>query len=371
MIIDPHVHLRDWEQAGKETLSHGLETAALCGLAALFDMPNTQPTLTSREAVLRRLSDADAAREGLETEGKGSPFYGLYAGITPDPRQIEEMVVLQRELFPRVVGLKLFAGRSTGNLAIVEEERQRLVWKTLSESGYQGLVAIHCEKEALFRPELWDPERPATHGDARPEVAEQRSIEDQLAFAGDAGFSGKLHVCHISSVQGLAMVERARREGRVDVSCGATPHHLLLDRSMIPEGREGLLYKVNPPLRAPETRVVLLEALLDGRIDWIESDHAPHRPEDKYESYASGIPSLVAWPRLIKALRLRGASDERIAELAGKAVLRRFGIDRYRDSIIGGDEGRAAETSSPTSEELSARYEANCWSIRPRYLDGR
>ena len=111
-MIDPHVHLRDWEQAAKETLRHGLSVAWRAGLDAVFEMPNTDPPLVTREAILRRIEDADSALRAL-----GIPMvHGLYAGITAVPRQVEEMVRAWKELFPRVVGLKMFAGHSTGQM---------------------------------------------------------------------------------------------------------------------------------------------------------------------------------------------------------------------------------------------------------------
>ncbi len=111
-MIDPHVHLRDWGQPGKETLRHGLSVAWRAGLDGVFEMPNTDPPLTSREAILRRIRDADQAVSDL---GAGI-FHGVYAGITPVPAQVEEVVDTWRRLFPRVVGLKMFAGHSTGRV---------------------------------------------------------------------------------------------------------------------------------------------------------------------------------------------------------------------------------------------------------------
>ena len=129
-MIDPHVHLRDWNQSAKETLRHGLGVAWQAGLDGVFEMPNTDPPLTTREAIRRRIADADAALATL-----GVPlFHGLYAGLTADPAQIAQAVAAWRELFPRVVGLKMYAGHSTGEMGIIEREAQAVVYAELGEA---------------------------------------------------------------------------------------------------------------------------------------------------------------------------------------------------------------------------------------------
>ena len=372
MIIDPHVHLRDWEQQEKETIAHGLETAFLCGISGLFDMPNCSPTLTNSAALHRRLEDAEAARRNFtRTHTAEAPFYAVYAGITADPAQLEEIVELHRHLFPRVIGLKLFAGRSTGPLAVTEAEGQRLVWKTLAELDYRGTVAVHCEKEQLMQPQLWDPAQPVSHSSARPPEAEAASVQDQIAFARAAGFAGNLHICHISTPAAIEQVRSFKTAGTGKVgfslSCGATPHHLLMDSGMVPEGPEGLLLKVNPPLRNAAERRTLLEALLDGTVDWVESDHAPHRPQDKYQGYASGIPSLVAWPLLINYLQGRNISEERLKALCGGSVLDRYGLDPQMLPQSATPSPQLEHTSEGrVGQNLLNRYEANGWRLLPQ-----
>jgi dihydroorotase len=321
-------------------------------------MPNTVPTLTRKEAVERRLGDAQAAAEELERSAGGrAPFYAIYAGLTADPEQIEEMAGLYARLAPRVAGFKLFAGRSTGDLAVIEPEKQRSIWHRLAQLGYRGVVAVHCEKEERFHPERWNPERPASHSEARPEEAEEASVKDQIRFAEEAGFEGNLHICHVSTPGALEEIRRTReRRPPFSLSCGATPHHLLLDVTRIPEGPEGLLYKVNPPLRSPGSRSVIFQALIEGTIDWIESDHAPHLPADKYESRASGIPSLCAWPLILGKLSEAGLSRRRLERITAGAVLEVFEIEQERIPDY-----RSEELAETGDTALCSRYEANCW----------
>jgi dihydroorotase len=340
-MIDPHVHLRDWGQAAKETLRHGLSVAYRAGLDAVFEMPNTDPPLTTRESVLRRLDDADKAVRDLGI----TIFHGLYAGLTAVPRQIEDMVRVWRELFPRVVGLKLFAGHSSGNMGIVDEREQALVYRTLAALGFTGVLAVHCEKEALIRPDEWDPGRPVSHAKTRPPAAEVASVDDQKRLATKAGFTGTLHVCHISTPWALdllrgthtgpevaagaataaaAPVQAPRAAQTFRVSCGLTPHHALLDAGMM-EKADGVLLKVNPPIRPKPFPALMLDRLLAGQIDWIETDHAPHTREDKLVGYASGIPGLPFYPRFVKLLAGRLGRD-RVDELTHDAICRVFGL---------------------------------------------
>ncbi len=333
-MVDPHVHLRDWNQAAKETLAHGLSVAYRAGLDGVFEMPNTAPPLTTREAVLRRIDAADAA---LRDRGI-TLFHGLYAGLTSVPKQIEEMVRAWKELFPRVVGLKMFAGHSTGNMGIIDPREQALVYRTLAALGFTGVLAVHCEKDSLLRPAEWDASRPSSHNRARPPAAEVASVDDQMTLARKVGFRGTLHVCHISTPWALDVLRGKHASGgtapqqsapvgapALRVTCGLTPQHALLDAGMLEEA-DGALLKVNPPLRPLPMPSLMLQRLLDGDIDWIETDHAPHTLSDKRAGFASGFPGLPFYPRFVRLLSARGMSAERIAEVTHARICRTFGF---------------------------------------------
>ena len=341
-MIDPHVHLRDWNQAAKETLRHGLEIAYRAGLDGVFEMPNTDPPLTSRDAIRRRIDDADAAVRSLGIR----IFHGLYAGVTPVPRQIEEAVRAWKELFPRVVGLKMFAGQSTGNMGIDSVDEQALVYRTLTALGYTGVLAVHCEKEALMKPDAWDPGQPVSHGRARPPAAEVASVDDQMRLAAAASFRGTLHVCHISTPWAVDLLRNAHHHApqagpALRLTCGLTPHHALLDAALMEE-REGLLLKVNPPLRPKPMPSLMLARLRDGAIDWIETDHAPHTRADKTVGFASGIPGLPFYPRFVRLLRDAGMKEKTLVELTHGAICRQFDIAISRSGRPA-DEGLARE----------------------------
>ena len=253
-MIDPHVHLRDWDHAHKETVEHGIDVAYRAGLDGIFEMPNTSPPLTTKQRILDRVKLADGAIEKLGLTGRF--FHGIYGGITKDPEQIKAIVRAHAELFPRIVGLKMFAGHSTGNMGIIDEEEQRMVYRTLAEAGYEGVLAVHCEKEKHMIASAWDHKRPHTHTRARPPEAEIESVKDQLRFAREEGFKGTLHICHISTPQSVALLER---EDHLNVVCGITPHHAMLAAEDMDEIR-GHLLKMNPPLRPREIQQALQSA---------------------------------------------------------------------------------------------------------------
>ena len=211
-MIDPNVHLRDWNQAHKETVEHGLDVAYRAGLDAVFEMPNTNPVLTSRKTIEDRIALGDTALENLQNKfgQKFYMFHGIYAGVTADPEQIKEVVEIYREN-QRVVGLKMFAGHSTGNMGLVDDntskgyDKQLQVYKTLTKLDYKGVLAIHCERESDIDSTLFKSFDPITHTKARPSKAEINSIADQIKLKQETGYQGKTHICHISTPGSLAL----------------------------------------------------------------------------------------------------------------------------------------------------------------------
>ncbi|MBD3355211.1 dihydroorotase [Candidatus Woesearchaeota archaeon] len=332
-MIDPHCHLRDWNQSHKETLEHGFDIAYRAGLDGVFEMPNTDPALTSEETLIKRIEDADAAIGNLPL------FHGIYAGITADEKQIEEVVNAWNIYFPRVIGLKMFAGQSTGNMGLVDdtessgEQKQMLVYKTLAELGYKGVLAVHCEKENLMKKEVWNPEQPYTHCEARPPQAEVESILNQIEFAEKAGYKGTLHICHISDQSSISKVARAKERVDFQITSGVTPHHCMLYDSMM-DGENGLYLKMNPPLRTQKSMISMMMGLKGGVIDWIETDHAPHTKDDKLNRYSSGIPGFAFYPHFIKKLRENCTSETRINQITHDKIcdIFNFGIpNSHRD----------------------------------------
>ncbi|MGM0431976.1 MAG: dihydroorotase [Spirochaetota bacterium] len=336
-MIDPHVHLRDWEQAQKERIDHGFAAAAKVGINSLFEMPNTQPALTTAKLIHKRIADATASLQrldlggafpnpipgGIQTADGSFVLYGLYGGITSDANQLSALIETYHTLYPVVIGFKLFAGHSTGHMGIPGREQQQRIYEQLSAAGYKGLLAVHCEKEALMHPDRWDLANPSSHSRARPPEAELESVRDQLEAASQTGFAGTLHICHVSLPESIELVEAYRASHGLRVTTGATPHHALLSAE---EGwKAGMYAKMNPPLREAARQKQLYHMLLEDRIDWIESDHAPHTAEDKAAG-ASGIPGFTGYGKLVLSLLADGVSTAQMAELTGGRFARIAGL---------------------------------------------
>lgn len=258
---DIHVHARE-DVSGTQTHKEDFATASAAaihgGVTHIVDMPNNPvaPVDDARYAAKEKL----ARRSEVQVT--------LYAGIGPDTTPLS-----------RHVPYKVYMGPSVGDLFFTSQAQLEEVI-----SRYRGRnVSFHCED-----PETLQAARDApTHEGRRPARAEITATGFALHLIERYDLQGKL--CHYSTREGLAQVMAARARG-VRVTCEVTPHHLFFDTSMLHEGNRMAL-QMNPPLRAREDRLALIEALRAGAIDYIATDHAPHTPEEKAVG-ASGVPLL-------------------------------------------------------------------------------
>ncbi|MDE1866047.1 MAG: dihydroorotase [Candidatus Micrarchaeota archaeon] len=298
--IDPHVHFRGFEERQKCTISSGMALAASQGVVAIIDMPNSKPPIISWEIVNMRLTEAN--NEGC-TKG-----YYLFIGATSNPNQIKEAAYVAKNN-SRVAGIKMYAGKSTNpSISVIEYGAQRIVYQTLVQEDYRGVLALHCEKESLSNYALWVPERPSSWNRVKPPESEVESVRDQIRLAEETGFKGHLHICHTSVPESVYLVNEAKKRGKIRISCCLTPHHFLYstDDMLTPDA---VRLKVNPPIRSPEMMREMRALLRFEKIDIIETDFAPHEPENKTykegkpkETYASGIPSLAGYRDFLDSL---------------------------------------------------------------------
>ena len=308
--IDVHVHCRDWAESAKATISQVKRLSESQGIVAICDMPNTKPAITTADLVERRFRTA-------ESQGVTNGYY-LYIGATADPGQISEAARIATD-HPKVVGIKLYAGKSTGDLAVINEQDQFNIYTVLAREKYKGILAVHCEEEGLAMSGLWNPVIPATWNLAKPPEMEIVGVEKQILFASHVGFEGHLHICHTSTPEAVEMVNDARSNLRI--SCGSTPHHLMFSTDEMQEVG-AMRFKVNPPIRDRRSVLQLNNLLRAGKIDWIETDHAPHKTEEKKydwshpkEFYMSGIRSLETYSAFLDILALKGFSEKQIDDL--------------------------------------------------------
>jgi dihydroorotase len=321
-IIDAHVHDRDEEQKAKSTIRQVAEFAEAENVVARVAMPNTSRPITTLQRVQERWALAEA-------HGSTKGYY-MFIGATKNPDQLREAFRVAKT-HPRVVGMKLYAGRTTGDLEILEEEGQETVFRVAVEEGYNSpsnVIAVHAEDEKFAKPELWVPEEPASWNLAKPEIMEIESVLKIIKIALKTGYKGHLHICHVSLPETVEIVNDARRH--MNISCCVTPHHLTYSTDDM-KGPDDVWLKVNPPIRNRKSMLGLNELLRAGMINGVESDHAPHELKDKQyaegkpkESYASGIQSLIGLQMFFERLRKGGLTEEQITEFSYLGIKKIF-----------------------------------------------
>lgn len=318
MVFDPHVHFRDFKEKRKETIEHGLIVARDSGVYAVGDMPNSDPAILERDIVVERFKLADEANVP-------EVIYGLHMGLTEDPEQNKRAVAVWREFYPRVLGFKMYAAHSTNRTGIIRVDSQYRVIETLAKEGFDGVLAVHAEKESRMHHEIFTSDSPESHCFARPEITETEAIRDIIGFGYLADFKGNIHFVHVSTSLGVEYINRAQQRGQ-RITSGVCPHHLYKDwTNML--GKDGLVCKMNPALREPGEPQRLVEALRDGRIDVLETDHAPHSYDDKYIRCASGVVAEPWWALFKEFLRHNDFSEKRIKEVTLDNSSKIWGVD--------------------------------------------
>lgn len=315
-MIDSHVHDRDWEQRHKETIKHALWVLFLAGFDGVSVQPNTSPGITEREHVVRRLREAAEAENELGIE----LHYGIEIGLTSDTEQVKRAIDIYREFFPRhgerfgVWGTKIYGVDSGGGVYAETRDLRRAVIKAQVEVGYEGPTKWHGEDKFLFKP-VWNPTNPISHCYARPSISESNFFAELIEDSEELKFKGTLIGAHVSTPETLEIFDAAKKRGIIKVATEVTPHHCLLyDRMM--NGENGILLKVNPPLRTEEEARGMFRALRNGRIDFIGTDNAPHTFLEKTSGkYMSGFPGVPFVPHWIEYLRRDGFSEVQIQDL--------------------------------------------------------
>ena len=315
-FCDVHVHFREPGFSYKERIATGSAAAARGGYTAVCTMPNLNPVPDSPEHL--------AVQEALIAEQARIRVYP-YGAITVGERG-EELAELEA-LAPRVVAF------SDDGRGVQNDDVMRAAMRTAKRLG--KLIAAHCEDNRLLRGGyIHDGAYAAAHGHRGIcSESEWGQIKRDLELVRETGCA--YHVCHVSTKESLALLRRAKREG-LDVSCETAPHYLVLDECDLQEdGR----FKMNPPLRSREDREALLEGVLDGTIDMIATDHAPHSAEEKskgLQGSAFGIVGLeTAFPVLYTKLVMPGIlSLDQLLELLVFKPRKRFSIPLGSDYSV-------------------------------------
>ena len=306
-LIDVHVHLREPGFLYKEDIRSGTAAAARGGYTTVFAMPNLSPVPDSAEHL----------RAELEAIEKKALIEVLPYGAITVGENGEEISALE-DMAEHVPAFS-DDGRGIESETIMKEAMLRA--KKLGKP-----IAAHCEDKSLVNGGyIHDGEYARLHGHKGIcSESEYLPIERDLKLAKETGC--KYHVCHVSAKESVELIRRAKREG-IDVTCETTPHYLILnDMNLKEEGR----FKMNPPLRGEEDRLALTEALQDGTIDMIATDHAPHSAEEKSGGLRKSLMGIsgieTAFPLLYTHLVKTGIiSLEKLVWLMHGAPKKRFG----------------------------------------------
>ena len=269
-VIDPQVHFREPGLEYKEDLFTASCACAKGGVTSFLEMPNTRPLTTTQAALNDKLNRA--AQKCLVNYGF---FMGATAENLDDLRQAEPSC-----------GIKIFMGSSHGALLVSQEEEIEPIFATGDR-----LIAVHAEDQARIlerRQQFAKITDPAIHSQIQDEQAALNAT--QLALKLSKKYGRRLHILHLST--GIE-AELLRQDKPEWVTAEVTPQHLLLNTETY--AKVGTLAQMNPPLRSPENNDILWQALLDGVIDFIATDHAPHTLDEKAKGYPhspSGMPGV-------------------------------------------------------------------------------
>lgn len=271
-LVDMHVHLREPGREDTETIETGSDAAAAGGFTAVFTMANTQP-------VIDQPFLADAVWDKGQAYGKCDvyPVGSITNGLKGE--SLTEIGLMSRG------HVKMF---SDDGKCVNDPQLMRRAIEYAK--AYDVVLAQHAEDHRMTEGAVAHEGENAARLGLRgwPRVAEESVVARDLIMTRDYG--GRYHLCHASTEGTVSLLRWAKEQG-IDVSAEVTPHHLLLTDAKL-ESYDGV-YRVNPPLRENRDTIALRDALLDGTIDVVATDHAPHGSEDKCVEFENAKPGMI------------------------------------------------------------------------------
>jgi dihydroorotase len=337
-LIDIHVHLREPGQTWKETIATGTAAAAAGGFTTVVAMPNTVP-----------VNDSVAGLEWMLDAARGSVVHLLAMPAATFGSMGREITDFHQLVRAGAVGF------TDDGKPVLEDNVMRAA--LVAAAGLEVPISQHAEDTRLTGGCSMNAGRVAFRLGLRgmPVEAESRIVQRDIrllrSIEGQSGLKPHLHVQHVSTAHALEAIRRAKAEG-LYVTCEAAPHHFTLtEESVDARGREGIAYntnaKMNPPLRAEADRCAVVEALLDGTVDCIATDHAPHAQHEKeveFERAPNGITGLeTALGLALRVLhqehgmpidRVVSLMSQRPAEVIGLRDRGSLRVGSYADLVV-------------------------------------
>lgn len=335
-MIDAHVHFREPGASHKETWTTGSKSAAAGGVTTVVDQPNTDPPTTTPQAFEEKLALAQASYVD----------FGLNGGVTPDwsPEGL-----LDQPLF--ALG-EVFLADSTGNMgigpALFGDALERATERTVP-------VTVHAEDATQFEAAVRQRDDANAWSAYRTPEAEVAAVSRACDVGTD--LDTQIHIAHTSTPAGI---DRATDAG---MTCEVTPHHMFLSRDDLEE--LGTFGRMNPPLRSEDRRQAVYERVVDGTVDLIATDHAPHTHAEKDAGIwdaPSGVPGVeTALPLLLAEATEEELSYERVRDLTATNPARLFDLPRKGRIEAGRDADLVLldpdETRAITAERLHSKCE--------------
>lgn len=310
--IDTQVHFREPGPTHKEDIESGSRGAILGGITTFFEMPNTDPTTTTAEALQAKVDSA------LATSWAD---FGFFVGASTS--NIDELA--QLEILPGTPGVKIFMGSSTGTLLVDDPDDLRRVFENTNRR-----TPLHSEDEARLRARkslISDAPHPREHPFLRD--AEAAVISTKLAIDLSEKTGHPIHILHVSTGDEIPLIADAKARA-LGTTCEVTPQHLFFCAEDYE--RLGTRLQMNPPIRSAEHRDRLWEALNAGIFDVFGSDHAPHTLEEKAKPYPespSGMPGVQTILLILLEFVSQGRLTlEKLVKMLCENPCALYGIDR-------------------------------------------
>ncbi len=334
-MVDVHVHFRQPGDPHKETWTTGSASAAAGGVTTVVDQPNTSPPTVDGPAFDEKV--AHAARSLVD--------FGINGGVTADwdPRSLFE-----RDLF--ALG-EVFLADSTGNMGIEEE----LFAEALAAADAAGVpVTVHAEDADLFNHSARDRDDADAWSAYRTARAEVSAVRQACQVAADRATT--VHIAHTSTPRAIDIAADA------GMPCEVTPHHMFLSRRDVPDlGTHG---RMNPPLRREKRRQRVFERVVDGTVDVVATDHAPHTRAEKDTGVwdaPSGVPGVeTALPLLLAGAHAGDLSYERVRDLTAANPAEIFGVSGKGRVAEGYDADLVLVDPTETHLVSGPRLHTNC-----------
>ena len=350
-FCDVHVHFREPGFSYKETVISGSRAAARGGYTDVCTMPNLNPVPDTPEHL--------AVEEAFIRKADGICRIHPYGSLTMEEKGKEAADL--EGMASRVIAF------SDDGKGIQSESMMRSLMEVSNRLG--KIVAAHCENDTLVRGGyIHDGSYAAEHGHRGIcSESEWEPIARDIRLAKETGCA--YHVCHISCKESVEIIRRAKAEG-VNITCETAPHYLLLNESDLQEdGR----FRMNPPIRSRVDQDALVAGLLDGTIDMIATDHAPHSAEEKSRGLANSAFGIVgletAFPVLYTGLVRKGLlSLELLVEKMTAAPRHRFGIPQPEEDFCEWDLETEYEINSGDFMSLGKSSPFLGWKVYGRCL---